>query len=237
MPSANVCSPDAGGKKKRSSDIDVFHAWMVEGAKFEGQYDLPALKPCSIEPAGLISFPEAMSSKCTNYEKVVHFYVDDFRFESFWNRPHMYLDKLKRYQGVIEPDYSTCPNFPAPLKIYNAYRNRACAYWLQTNGINVIPNVRCEVDTVDWALAGIPRKATIAIGANGCIKHRDNRERFVASLRLAVDALKPTTIVMYGSDSHGTFDYPRSLGISVLVFPSDAFHHSGGGCDELQVQQ
>jgi hypothetical protein len=154
--------------------------------------------------------------------------VDDFRFERFWNNPHKYLDKLKKFNAVIEPDFSTCPNFPMALKIYNMYRNRACAYWLQKNGVHVIPNIRCETDNFDWALEGIPKGGTIAIGSNGCIKKCFNRARFVASLKSAVNEIQPANIIVYGSDAFGVLDYPRSLGIKVDVFPSEAFNHSRG---------
>ena len=38
---------------------------------------------------------------------------------------------------------------------------------------------------------------------------------------MTVDALKPSAIIVYGTDSYGAFDYPRSLGIPIKVFPSE----------------
>ena len=202
-----------------TSGKDVFHAFMVEGASFAGAFDYPELAPVHVRITRAVSFPEAMSSSVDLSDAFVHFYTDDFRFERIWNCPSKYLPRLKTAAGVIEPDFSTCPNFPGALKIYNGYRNRACAYWLQRNGITVVPNVRCDVESSVYALSGVPHGSTIAIGSHGCIKQVGNRERFMASLKIAVDTLKPSNIIAFGSDGYGVFEYPRSLGIEVLVIP------------------
>lgn len=47
----------------RSADKDVFHAYMVNGARFSGTFDFPILKRCIVDVEGLVSFPDAMSRK------------------------------------------------------------------------------------------------------------------------------------------------------------------------------
>ena len=202
-----------------TSGKDVFRAFMVEGASFAGAFDFPVLAPVHVRITRAVSFPEAMSSSADLSDVYVHFYTDDFRFERIWNSPSKYLPRLKTAAGVIEPDFSTCPNFPEALKVYNGYRNRACAYWLQRNGITVVPNVRCDVESSVYALAGLPNGSTIAIGSHGCIKQVGNRERFKASLKIAVDTLEPSNIIAFGSDGYDVFEYPRSRGIEVSVIP------------------
>jgi hypothetical protein len=214
---------------RRAADIDDFHAFMVEGAKFMGLMDLPRLEPVHVDPQTLVSFPDAVGGECGSGDPgaFVHFYTDDFRFERFWKNPKKYLPRLLTYGGLIEPDFSTCVSFPAAVKAGNAYRNRACAYWLQCNGATVVPNVRIDELTKWYALAGIPHESTIAIGAHGCIKNVENRRRFVKSLKIAVDELCPSNIIVAGSDAYGVFDYPRELGIPVKVISIDGRQKSG----------
>ena len=225
----------SSAKRCRKSDRDVFHAYMVKGAKFEGAFDMPTLGHVKVEAKGLIAFPDAMSARVVDENKFVHFFVDDWRFERFWNNPHKYLEKLKQYAGVIEPDFSTCSNFPEALKIWNTYRNRSCSRWLQDNGVIVVPNLRVEPDNADYSLAGIPRRSTIAIGANGCVKNRANRRRFSCSLKYAVDKLLPSNIIVYGSDAYDVFEYPKSRGIPISFHTEGIRGNYGDDADERKV--
>ena len=59
----------------------------------------------------------------------------------FWNDPFRYLCRLKLFAGVIEPDFSTCLDFPVALKAYSVYRNQALGSFLQRNGILCVPNL------------------------------------------------------------------------------------------------
>lgn len=221
--------------RRRTSDKDVFHAYMVKGANFVGAYDMPQLDPVRATPKALIAFPDAISTRQANAHKFVHFFVDDWRFERFWNNPRKYLEKLKQYAGVIEPDFSTCVNFPEALKIWNTYRNRSCARWLQNNNIVVVPNIRIELDNTNYSLAGAPRGSTIALGANGCIKNRNNRRRFIESLKLVVDELSPSNMIVYGSDSYGVFEYPKSKGIPISFYSEGIRGHYAGETHEHKI--
>lgn len=219
-------------QQKRRSDRDVFHSFMVRDARFAGEFDMPCLDPVQTGAKDLVPFPEAMSDKCRDHDKFVHFFVDDFRFERLWNNPGRYKERLKTFAGVIEPDFSTCSNFPGALKLYNAYRNRACARWMQDNGITVVPNVRIDYQSARYILPGIPHHSTIAIGAHGCIKNKANRRRFINTLKLVVDELSPSNILVYGSDAYGVFEYPKQKGIGLSFYSDHAFERYGCGQHE-----
>ena len=83
---------------------DVFRAFLVKNAHYDGNLEIPVLQPETKLPNGLISFSKAMHS--TDYDQWVHFYEDDVSFERVWNRPRIYLPKLKKFRGVISPDFS-----------------------------------------------------------------------------------------------------------------------------------
>ena len=198
---------------------DVFHAFMVRGARFDGEFDMPCIEGTQEVPEGLIPFSEAMSESFRDYHCHVMFYEDDFRFERVWAQPHRYEERLKKFAGAVSPDFSTCTDFPGALKVWNTYRDRATGFWMQHHlGMHVIPNVRVEELTRDWALDGLPRESVIAVGARTCVKDRDDRKLFCQGLRIACDELRPVGIVWYGADAYGCSDYPRELGIPIHVF-------------------
>ena len=200
----------------------MFHSQIVAGAPFAGSMDMPAMSPVDVVPKGLIPFSVAMQSSCKEFDLFVDFYEDDYEFERFWNNPHRYIDRLLKFAGAISPDFSTCWDFPVAMKAWNTYRNQALGYFLQSRGQTCIPNVRCEPDK-PWMLDGVPRQSAIAIGARSCVKDVEDRRRFVGAVRFAVDTLKPTSIIWYGSTGYGVAEYPRSLGIPVFEYPARAF--------------
>jgi len=63
---------------------------------------------------------------------------------------------------------------PLAMQLWNAYRNRAVGYWLQSEGIKIVPNVRWgDERTYNFAFDGVPCGGTVAVSSHGCIKSRE----------------------------------------------------------------
>ena len=198
---------------------DVFHAWMLVGAKYVGPFDMPELQKADTIPNRLVAFSDAISQKWCDYDCWVHFFEDDCAIERFWNNPKKYIEKLRKFRGVLGLDYSVCWDFPYPLKYSNHFRNSTCTYWLQQQLQCVIPQARCEGDDGAKVLAGFPKHSIIAIGARSMVRNVHNREILKRSVRYIVDELEPTGLVWYGSTKFGVADYPLKVGIPIYHFP------------------
>ena len=147
----------------RAGCRDVFHAFLVEKANYEGFLEIPVIDSGNYKPSGLISFSKALRSN--DYDYWIHFYEDDASFERIWNNPRKYLPILKRFKGVICPDFSLYRDMPLVMQYWNIYRSRAIGRWLQDNDINVIANVRWgDKRTYTACCYGVPKEGTIAIG-------------------------------------------------------------------------
>ena len=204
----------------RSGCKDVFHAFLVKNAKFDSYLEIPCIKPELHFPCRMIAFSKAM--RCTDYDQWVHFFEDDASFERLWNNPKKYLPILKKYRGVITPDFSVYRDMPLVMQLWNIYRSRAIGHWLQENGINVIPNVRFgDSRTYLACCAGIERGNVVAIGSYGCVKLAREREHFVEGLAYVVKTLEPKAIVVYGSAPDSIFAKYRNSGIEILQFDSE----------------
>ena len=161
-----------------------------------------------------------LSSK--EYDSWVCFYEDDTAFERFWNNPKRYLPVLKRFEGVVAPDFSLYRDMPLVMQEWNIYRSRALAHWLQENGIPVIPNLRWgDERTYKLCCSGISKGGTIAVGSHGCIKLLQEREQFSKGLEYVVRHVQPDTIVVYGTAPDCIFEEYRKGGIAVKQFDSD----------------
>ena len=83
---------------------NIYKAFMVEGAKFCWGFDIPVC-PCTAKavPTSLIYYTDIQ--KNSRYSGFVHFYMDDYKFESVWNHPQAALKVFRRCGGVITPDF------------------------------------------------------------------------------------------------------------------------------------
>ena len=203
----------------RSGCKDVFHAFLVENATYSGKWEIPCLNKETAVPNDLILFSKAVSSNA--FDSWVCFYEDDINFERLWNNPQKYLPILKRFAGVISPDFSLYRDMPLVMQEWNVYRGRAIAPWLQENGVPVIPNIRWgDERTYKLCCCGIHHGGTIAVGPHGCIKLLQEREPFKNGLDYVVRRIRPDTIVVYGKAPDDIFDKYRKSGIIIKQFES-----------------
>lgn len=204
----------------RSGCKDVFNAFLVRFAMFAGLFEFPVLQPTYVTPNRLISFSKAVSSKDHDYW--VHFYEDDYLFERLWRNPNKYLELLKKYNGVILPDFSLYRDMPFVMQLWNIYRSRAIGAWLQHNGVNIIPNIRyADKRTYKCTCDGISSACVIAIGSHGTVKLLEDRKFFIEGLDYVVNRLKPKAIVVYGRTPEKIFQKYIDAGIAIHQFDSD----------------
>ena len=204
----------------RSGCKDVFHAFLVKNATYDSPLEIPCLKMETQKPEKLIAFSEAVHNSQPN--AWVHFYEDDVTFERLWNRPNTYLPILKKFKGVISPDFSVYRDMPLVMQQWNIYRSRAIGHWLQENGLPVIPNIRFgDERTFELSCAGINKRGVIAVVSHGCISLLSERKYFIKGLKHVVDTLEPKTIVVYGATPDEVFAQYKEIGIEILQFDSD----------------
>jgi hypothetical protein len=193
--------------KRRLIINDGFNPELAEGAKFEGIFQFPIIKPTKeiILPKYLVPFSER--NKITNPEKTfVVFYEHDDKFTDLIKHPDKYIVDLSRFAGTISPDNSLYRDTPLACQICNIYRNRLIGSYLQRQGILVIPNLRWgDERTYDKGLFGeavafssAPKCSVVAVGCYGCIRSKENRQYFVEGFFKMLDELEPIAVIVYG---------------------------------------
>lgn len=224
---------------------DVWNAFMVRGASFSPN-DIPYCPTTALTiPTSIVSFEEAkaihrnaMHNGHTDYfvKAYIHFWIDDQKFDGnrkgIWANAKDALEIIRHFAGIFTPDFSTNIDFPEPIKIYNFYRMRAFGYWIASNGISVINNVRWGTEeTWCYCWDGIPKNSIVAIGtvASG-LKQLGNRPIFEIGIREMVRVLRPHTIIVYGSANYPVFDELRAQGIYIKAFPSRMDSVFSGRC-------
>lgn len=183
---------------------------LLKSCTFAGTFQMPKVGAYSGElPVKLKPFHETIHrkqvlmhigdrSKCVNKE-FVHFFLDDYQFERLWNAPERYLTTLCSYAGVLSPDFSLYRDMPLAMQIWNTYRNRVLAGWMQQHGIGVIPTVSwSDSSSYNFCFDGLPKYGTFAISTVGAQKNRNARRLFRDGFREFMRRCMPDTLVVYG---------------------------------------
>lgn len=200
------------------SQNDIEKSWLVHGASFD-RCDIPFIHTATDIPTSLLPFSKR--NETTDFSKWIHFYESDNKFVQILRCPKKYVPCLKKFGGIIAPDFSICPNYPWPLQIKNKYWNHALAYWLSTQGIPVIPNVRWGNEySYVFSFNGIEKNSVVAVGTLGQLKRADNKKLFSDGLSVMIKRLSPHTIIVYGKAPDDIFGQYRASGIRILRFPS-----------------
>lgn len=205
-----------------NNNYDVFHSFLVEKADYDGYFELPKIRTSSQLPDRVITFSKAMARTWNDFDCWVMFYEHDVNFERLWHNPKQYLAKLKKFKGIISPDFSLYRNMPLCMQMWNTYRGRAIAVWLQNNGVEIIPNVRVNDErTYEFCFDGIEKFKTVAVGTHGCIKNRIDKDYFKDGLAEMVRRLSPRTIIVYGAAPDDIFKKYRDASINIMPFESE----------------
>lgn len=190
--------------KRKTFYDDGFQEHLVEGANFLGEEGIPELLNIhnTEKPRVLIPFTKLKTAK--NKRGYIHFYEHDKCFKQIFTATDKYLNLLKQYDGVISPDPTIIIGKSKCLHATSTYMNRAVAYYLQKQGIPVIPNVRWgDESTYPFAFLGIPKHSIVAISSHGCIK-RDSensnylRRCFKNGLAKMLEQLEPEIVIVHG---------------------------------------
>lgn len=205
-------------KKNIIHNYDIEKSWLVRGANFD--HDIPIIETATDMPTALLPFSKC--NRATNFSNWVHFYEPDDKFVRLKNNPLKYVGQLRRFGGIISPDFSICPDYPLPLQYSNKYWNHALAYWLSTQGIPVIPNVRWgDERSFDFCFNGIEKSSIVAVGTHGQMKDIVNKNLFINGLSIMVAKLSPHTIIVYGTAPDDVFRKYKDAGIRIIQFPSE----------------
>jgi len=162
----------------------------------DGVFEIPKIEKNEIdlENIELIGY-DKISEKAT--DKIVHFFLDDYKFEAVWNDPEPRIERLKKYKAVLSPNYSIYTEMPLSLKVYNTFRSRWCGAYFQSKGIKIIPTVAWgEPNTFWFCFDGIEKGSVVAVSTVGV---RKEKALFMQGYNELIRKIKPSAIICYGT--------------------------------------
>ena len=196
-------------KNKIDTQKKVESILNLQKANFKGvgEYDIPELEPIYEYEIGdikeWIGFNYVLSDKEPE-GKAVHFFFFYYQFERVFKNPEKYVDKLRKYEAVLTPDFSPYADMPMATQIFNHYRKHWCGRYFQENGVKVVPTIRASKDdrSFKWYLDGEPKGGVVCISSMWTSKE-DDREYFIKEYNQMYQKLKPSKIYIYGNKIDG----------------------------------
>lgn len=210
-------------KLKKDKRLDVFQAYLVEGAEFRGEYEIPLVGNTNAIPDLMVPFSVAMSKKHAPKHPeryFVHFFESDYKFIAFARNPKRYLKRLKRYAGLVGPDLSVYYDLPRALKPSQVYYASALTFFCQRNGLTVIPLVRFDKDEFSYRFLfdGIESPDCVFVSPYGCQGESSSRDIFYMGLKKMIDRLHPKTILFFGIMPNEMKAYCEMNGIIIIEY-------------------
>ena len=196
-------------KNKRDTQNKVEGILNLNKATFKGvgKYDIPQLATIHEHEIGeikeWIGFNYVLSDKEPE-GKAVHFFIDDYQFQRLWNSPEKYMEKLKRYEAVLTPDFSPYADMPLATQIFNHYRKHWVGALMQEYGVKVVPTIRASRDerSLDFYLDGEPSGGVVCISSMWT-SDEEARAYFMREYETMRKTLKPEKIYVYGNEVEG----------------------------------
>lgn len=169
------------------------------------RYDMPVIRPNFIIPEVVETTPfDRITSKGSNKNSLVVFYINDDRFASRLSHPWTYTKELMEYNGVISPDLSQYIDMDYPERMSNNYWNKVFAAYWQNQGVNIYPNVTWSLpDSYEYSLEGYPHKSVIAINSMGIKQSYFSVSQWLDGYYYMIRALEPICILRYGPKIYG----------------------------------
>ena len=176
---------------------------QFEGA---GKFNLPVIPKAAFlqedfNNLRLIGYDRVKADKNSHRQRMVHFFLYDYRFESVWDKPERAAEAIINYRAALSPDFSMYLEMNPAMQLYNTFRNRWCGAYFASKGIRVIPTVSWgDENTFGFCFDGIPKGSVVAVStymASQHGNHREQKEFFLKGYNEMLRRIVPEKIICY----------------------------------------
>lgn len=175
-----------------SAHADKFGIPIIPKSQFVN-YELQDLR--------LLRFDQVKKDNGAHANRMVHFFLYDYLFESLWKNPEPFVEDLSKYLGVMTPDFSMYIEMPVSVQLYNTFRNRWCGTYLKSKGLRVVPTINWGTEeSFDFCFAGVPKGSAVAVSTymfHAHNNHAEQKDLFMRGYQEMLRQIEPEHIICY----------------------------------------
>lgn len=169
-------------------------------------WQIPDIPKCTLtldelDGLRLIGYDRAKNGNDEHFQRMVHFFLYDYKFEDIWIDPAKRVEALKKYRAVLTPDFSMYLELHPVLQLYNTFRNRWVGAYLAAQGIKVVPTVNWgNESTFDFCFAGIAYGSAVAVSTYMAHAHstcKEQKEWFLRGYNAMMQRIEPSVVICY----------------------------------------
>ncbi len=193
-----------GNNMKKMKMDDDFQGYLVEGAIFEGDCDIPCMLTQQNMAIPKALAPYTARKRIKDKNTFLHCFIHDFQFSGLITDTKRHVEEIASFAGMICPDPTITIGGPKTINQAQVYFSRAVGFYLQKHGVFAVPCIRWgDPTTYDYCFLGVPKNYIVAISTHGCIapcKSNENKLRtiFQDGLPVMLRELSPSAVIVYG---------------------------------------
>ena len=172
----------------------------------KNQWKIPNIPKCTLtaeelDGLRLIGYDRAKNGNDEHFQRMVHFFLYDYKFEDIWEDPEKRVETLKKYRAVLTPDFSMYLEMHPVMQMYNTFRNRWVGAFLANHKIKVVPTVNWgDESTFDFCFEGIAKGSAVTVStymASEHDNHKDQKDWFLKGYNEMLKRIEPSVIICY----------------------------------------
>lgn len=180
----------------------------------DNEYGIPTLPAATVIPDALVAYNDRYRCEAAAANTAVHFFLDDYRFETMWTKPERGLSRVAKVGIALTPDFSLWAQMPPVMQMWQTYRARWCGAWMLQHDIPVIPTISwSDRHSYRFAFAGITVGSVVAISTVGVTA--ESRHAFQQGLEAMLGYILPQHVLCYGK-----IDESICHGVPVTQYPT-----------------
>ncbi len=183
--------------------------------QFQGsaKYGIPivAKQDINLDNIGLIACTNTKLDDQEYFDYGVHFFVDDYKFKSLYEKPEDSFSLYSQYRFCLTPDYSVYSEMQIWRQMESVAHSRWCGAWWQSKGMKVIPTVSWGgYMSYDFCFDGIECGSIVAVATYAC---RQAKSGFLRGYDALLERIVPSVILCYGEP------FPEMRGNVISIKP------------------
>lgn len=116
IPAGSLYGTRTSGRwSTQPAKVDVLNTRLL--FPHTGPWGIPALQPCDFRPESLAAWHDPGARARASGCGAVHFFLDDYRFETVWSSPERTLPRVTAVGAALTPDFSVWADTPRAAQL------------------------------------------------------------------------------------------------------------------------